>query len=269
MDGLTELRSLPAPEGQRVPPKPDRQRGGRLPGVGFLHIFCGALVASACASYATIPVEDRRLLERDLQADRFLRLSFYVTPFFGDTSKKLLTTVPPEDVRVMTSPRGEPVNPGPVESILRAGTKIRITKVEFPTAFAVAERPLQTPRTQPWIYLHPVGRPNDPPLILVLRPQIRASAEFEAEVERYLSHADLSFTLSRWPETVQQAVRTKTAIIDMPAEALEMAWGYPEKKRVSFVNAVKSEQWLYSGERRQAYLVEGRIVRLETGKTER
>ncbi len=133
----------------------------------------------------------------------------------------------------------------------------------------MAERPLNTPRTQPWIYLHPVGRPNDVPLILVLRPEIRAGEELEAEVERYLSNADPSSTFSRWPEIVQQAVRAKTAIIDMPAEALEMAWGYPEKKEVSFVNAVKNELWLYSGERRQAHLVEGRIVRLETGKVER
>jgi len=252
--------------------KPNRPHRMRLPGGALVPIICGGLIASACASYTTIPLEDRRLLARDLtvrHADKFLRLSFYVTPFFGDGSKKLLTTVPPEDVQLIKGPSGELINPGPVEAILRAGTRIRITRVEFPTAFAVAERPINTPRTQPWIYLHPVGRPNDAPLILVLRPEIRAGEEFEAEVERYLSNADPSSTLSRWPETVQQAVRAKTAIIDMPAEALEMAWGYPERKAVSFVNAVKNEQWLYSGERRQAHLVDGRIVRLETGKAER
>ncbi len=252
--------------------KPNGPHRGRLPGAALAPVICGALIASACASYETLPLEDRRIVARDLtarHADKFLRLSFYVTPFYGDGSKKLLTTVPPEDVQLIKGPSGELINPGPVETILRAGTRIRISKIEFPTAFAVAERPLNTPRTQPWIYLHPVGRPNGAPLILVLRPEIRASEEFEAEVERYLSNADPSLTLSRWPEIVQQAVRAKTAIIDMPAEALEMAWGYPEKKEVSFVDAVKNEQWLYSGERRQAHLVDGRIVRLETGKAER
>lgn len=252
--------------------KPHAPHRARFPAGTLAAILCGALIAGGCVSYATIPLEDRRLLVRDLttrHADKFLRLSFYVTPFFGDGSKKLLTTVPPEDVKLVNGPGGEPINPGPVETILRAGTRIRITRIEFPTAFALSDRPENTPRTQPWIYLHPVGRPNDAPLILVLRPEIRASEEFEAEVERYLSDADPSLTLSRWPETVQQAVRAKNAIIDMPAEALEMAWGYPEKKEVSFVNATKNEQWLYSGERRQAYLVDGRIVRLETGKAER
>jgi hypothetical protein len=230
---------------------------------------CLVLGVIGCASYPTLPQEDRGALSRQLtsrQRDRFLRLSFYVTPFFGDATKKLLTPAPPEDVRLLEQPNGEAINPGPVEAILPAGTRVEITKVEFPTAWSVAERLLYTPRTQPWIYLQTARRGDTAPLILVLRAQIRSSEEFIAELERYLSQQDVSPSLARWSDVVQQAIRTKTAIIDMPAEALEMAWGYPERKRISFVDSAKNEEWIYVGDRRRAFLSDGRVVRLETGK---
>ncbi len=230
-----------------------------------------ALLAAACASYATVPQEDRMALVRDLtgrRSDKFVRLSFYVSPFFGDASKKLISPLPPEEVRLLQRPSGEAIEPGPAERILPAGARVRITKVEFPTAVALSERPLYTPRTLPWIYLRALGEPEQVPLILVLRPEIRSSEEFLAELERYFSDTDLNATYARWSEVVQQAVRTKAAVIDMPAEALEMAWGYPDRKQISFANSVKHEEWVY-GERRKAYLADGRVVRLEPGKAAR
>lgn len=231
-----------------------------------------APLGGACASYATIPQEDRISLARELagqRSDRFLRLSFYVTPFFGDPSKKLLTPLPPEEVRLMSGPSGAPIEPGPPERILPAGQRVSIAKVEFPTALAVASRLPYTPRMLPWIYLRSSSERADVPLILVLRPRIQSSEEFVAEIERYLSDGDLDVAYARWSEVVQQAVRSKTALVDMPAEALEMAWGYPERKQISFANAAKREEWVYAGERRKAYLSDGRVVRLETGKVPR
>src|SRR3712207_8561537 len=34
--------------------------------------------------------------------------------------------------------------------------------------------------------------------------------------------------------SVQQAIRQKSAVVDMPADALELAWGYPERKKITF-----------------------------------
>src|SRR5215831_8391963 len=107
-----------------------------------------APLTGACASYATVPQEDRMALVRDLtgrRSDKFLRLSFYVIPFFGEASKKLLSPAPPDEVRLLQRPNGEAVDPGPAERILPAGARVRITKVEFPTAVALSERPLHTP----------------------------------------------------------------------------------------------------------------------------
>ena len=232
-------------------------------------LLCGALLSTGCASYPTVPQEDRANLVRELTSkrrDKFLRLSFYVMPFFGDPSKKLLATAPPEEVSLVKQPSGEPMNPGPVEAILPAGTRVQITKVEFPTAVVLSERSLNTPRALPWIYLRG-GNRDGAPLILVLKADILSQEEFVAELERYLSDADLTPLLSSWSDVVQLAVRTKTAIIDMSGEALEMAWGYPDRKEISFVDSVRNEEWIY-GKRRKAYLADGRVVQRETGKEE-
>ncbi len=234
--------------------------------------LCAVMPSAGCATYTHLPQQDRGILERDLtgkHSEKFLRLSYYVTPFFGDASKKLLTPVPPEEVRLLNQPSGTPIHPGPAEKILPAGARVRILKVEFPTAWAMAERVLYTPRTQPWIYLEAATQPQSLPLILVLRPGIETSEEFLAELERYLSNLDPTPILARWSEAVRQAVRTKNAIVDMPAEALEMAWGYPDVKRISFSDSVKKEQWTYPDGQRIAYLADGRVARLETGKKER
>lgn len=226
-------------------------------------IACVLALSSACASQVLIPVEDRAGLERDLTGrdrDKFLRLSFYVTPFFGDASKRLLTAVPPDEVRMLDQPSGEPVLPGPVQRVLPAGTRARIAKVEFATPFAITERIPYTPRTQPWVFLEVEGEPRGAPLVLVLRQQLRTQAEFLAELERYLVSDDPAQKMAAWTDTVREAVRTKHAVVDMPAEALEMAWGYPERKRIRFEDAAKQEEWLYPGRKRVAHLSEGRVV---------
>ncbi|EAU61668.1 conserved hypothetical protein, partial [Stigmatella aurantiaca DW4/3-1] len=59
----------------------------------------------------------------------------YVTPFFGDASKRLLTPYPPEEVLVLDDLRGRPVTPGPIQATLPAGARAKILKVEFPTSW--------------------------------------------------------------------------------------------------------------------------------------
>ncbi len=222
-----------------------------------------ALLVSGCASHVLIPPEERATLERALVTQRpeqYLRLSYYVTPFFGDASKRLLTPVPPEEVRLLDNPSGEPINPGAIERVLPAGARARIQRVEFPTSWVIAERVIYTPRTQPWVYLEVEGYPKTTPLILVLRPQLRTQDEFITELERFLSPEDLAPRMSAWSESVREAVREKRAIVDMPAEALEMAWGYPEKKRLSFDGPTKREEWRYPGDKRVATLIDGRLM---------
>ena len=55
------------------------------------------------------------------------------------------------------------------------------------------------------------------------------------------------------------AIKTKRAIVDMPAEALEMAWGFPESKRVELVDTQRRETWYWGDKAREAVLVDGRV----------
>jgi hypothetical protein len=231
-----------------------------------LPVVLALALLPACASHVLIPSDERARLERDLSGkdrERFLRLSYYVTPFFGDSTKRLLTAVPPDEVRLLDTPSGESVNPGPVEKVLPAGTHARIVSLEFPTSFNMAGRVLYTPRTQPWVYLEVEGMPAQPPLIVVLRPMLATGDEVVAELERYLSVRDPAEQLASFSESVRAAVSSKSAVPEMPAAALEMAWGFPERKQISYEGQVRKEEWKWPGGRRAAWLADGRVVKLE------
>jgi hypothetical protein len=231
-----------------------------------LLLATAALGLSACTSYTAIAPDEQAVVERDLSgrdANKFLKLSFYVTPFFGDAAKKLLTSVPPDEVRMLNEINGAPLNPGAVEATLPVGTRVHILKVEFPTSWVVGGRVPYTPRTRPWLYLAIEGQPKDQELILVLRQGMKSRDEFLAEVDRFLAREDPERILSQWSDGVRLAVREKNALVDMPAEALEMAWGYPELKQISYDGQVKKEKWVYPGERRVALLSDGRVTQLD------
>jgi hypothetical protein len=227
-----------------------------------------ALLAAGCKSHTQIAPEDRASLEQTLTgpgAERFLRVSMNVTPFFGDASRRLLTPYPPEDVLLLNDTKGQPIPPGPIEAALAAGARARVRQVEFPTAWVVAERILYSPRTWPWVYVDVEGAPPGPPLVLVLPPHLKTREEFLAEVERYLAAQDLKPQLAAFPQPVQEAIRQKKALTGMPAEALEMAWGHPETIRRTMEGTLRHEEWVYPGGRRRAFLTDGRLVRVEEG----
>ncbi len=229
-------------------------------------LICGlALCAGCTTTYTQLPAEDRSSLERILtgkDAEKRLRLSVYVTPFFGDNAKKLLTPLPPEEVQLITHPNGSNVSPGAIEKVLPAGTRVRIKAVEFPTAFAVTERIPYTPRHLTWVYLNVEGEQTEKPHVLCLRPTANTQAEFLSDLERYLTHDEPARLFSEYSESVKAAIREKNAVIDMPSSALEMAWGYPERKRKWFEESNQNEEWSYPGGKRTAYLTNGRVTRV-------
>src|SRR5258708_20223231 len=103
-------------------------------GSDALALAIGLSIAS-CAHYTSLSAEDRQGLQRELtreQADRFLRLSYYVTPFFGDSSKRLLTPTPPGELHLVND-SGHRVRPGGVERGLPPATPVPVPKVDFPT----------------------------------------------------------------------------------------------------------------------------------------
>ena len=222
------------------------------------------LLAGCTTTQVYIPSEARPGIVRTLEGeDRFMKVSFFVTPFFGDASKKLLSPVQPDELRLLENTDGTAIHPGAVEMVFPAGTLVRIKKVEFPSSFTMTERMLMTPRTLVWIALDVAGTPKTAlPFMLVLRPGIKDEAEFISEVERYLGKEDPAPRLAAFSAPVREGVLTKRAAVDMPAEALEMAWGYPESKRISFEGERKLETWTWPGGKRVAVLADGRVTEL-------
>ena len=219
--------------------------------------LCGCVTAQVA-----IPPTQVADLERSLNGDqRFLRVSMFVTPFFGDATKRLVTPVSPELVRLLEGANGKPIKPGAVERTLPAGTAVRINKVEFPSAWVMTERVLYTPRTLVWLYLEVAGAPpRSPPYVLVLRPGLKSDQEFLAELERHLTREDQGKRLESFSDGVREAIRTKSAVVEMPAEALEMAWGFPQSKKIELLEAQRKETWRWGDGARTATLIEGRLA---------
>ncbi len=234
----------------------------------LLVVVLAALWGADCKTHTQVAPEDRAVLEQTLtgpEADRFLRVSLYITPFFGDASKRLITPYPPEDVLLLNDTKGQTVQPGSIQAILPAGAKAHIRRVEFPTAWIVTERILYTPRTWPWVYVDVEGAPKGPPLVLVLPPQLKTREEFLVEVERTLAAESQAPRLAAFSDAVREAIRKKETLPDMPADALEMSWGPPETIRRTLEGTAHNEEWIYPGGRRHVFLTEGRLVRVEEG----
>ncbi len=225
-----------------------------------LAVLCTGCVTAQVA----VPPGQVADLERALSGQaRFLRVSMHATPFFGDATKRLVTPVPPELVRLLDDTSGKPINPGPIERTWPVGTAVRILKVEFPSNWVMAERVLYTPRTLVWVYLDVAGAPRKaPPSVLVLRPGLRTDQEVLAELDRHLTRDDPTPLLEGFSDAVREAIRAKAAVVDMPAAALEMAWGFPESKRIELIEGQRKETWRWGDGARTAVLLDGRVTEL-------
>lgn len=225
------------------------------------------LAAPACRTFTNLSGEQRLQLQQQLTAgpgaERFLRASSYLTPFFGDASKRLLTPYPPEEVRLLNDLEGRPISPGPVQGLIPAGTRVRILEVEFPTAWVVAERILVSPRTQPWVYLEVEGAPPGPPIVLVLSSRSNTPGDFLAELDRYLVDSDMEPRLSRFQARYREAIREKKVIEFMPAAAVEHSWGYPEVIKRSMEGQLVQEEWVYPGGQRRVLITQDQVTKVE------
>lgn len=227
-------------------------------------------LATACASQTKLSAEDRTALQHDLTtgpaAVRYLKASSYITPFFGDASKRLLTPYPPEEVRLLNDTAGKPINPGPVQALVPAGTAVRVLQVEFPTSWAMAERVLYSPRTQPWVYLQVEGAPAGAPVILVLPPMLDKKEDVLAELDRHLPPESPAPRMSKFPARFQEAIKQKRVLENMPEAALGMSWGAPESIRRTLDGQRVNQEWVYPGGMRRVFLTDGVVTRFEESR---
>ncbi len=218
-----------------------------------------ALLAG-CPSGTRIPDEDRARVERELPGRTvYLRHSMYVTPFWNDRHKVFLTDIVPDERPWVVDPAGEPVYPAHPFRIVPAGTRARIVRVELPTSMALATRTPLSPRHYPWVLLEVEGLPAEPTPTLVLRDDLATFDQLAEELTRYLSPDDLAGALAALPEEVRLAVAEKRLVEGMTADAVAMAWGYPERKSLDPTPQGRREEWLWGGGKRRAVILDGRL----------
>lgn len=228
--------------------------------VRALLILAALSSAAACAPRAVIPDAERERVFADLSGQpRWLRVAAYAAPFWGDRSKVLLTDLPPEELDLVETAGGEPVAPPPVERILPPGTALRIRAVEFPTGWIIAQRVVMTPRYHPWVLLEVPGDAR--PHVLVLSQTAASADAVRAEVERLLASEDPSPLLAALPQEQRDAIGRKELVEGMPPRAIEMAWGLPERRRID--RPAATEEWVWPGGKRKAFLHEDRLQRWE------
>ena len=218
-----------------------------------------ALVAG-CTPRAVIPDSERQRVTAEVSGQqRWLRVALWMTPFWGDGSKVLLTDVPPDQLDLVEDTSGNPIKPPPPERILLPGTALRIHEVEFPSSWIIARRVVMSPRYHPWVFLDPTsdGRTQ----VIVLSQTAASYDEVRAELERLLSADDPTPVFAALPQDQRDAIGRKELIEGMGLRAVEMAWGLPERRRID--RPASTEEWTWPDGKRKAFFQDERLVRWE------
>jgi hypothetical protein len=215
---------------------------------------------AACNPRIVIPDEERLRVSEELDGRaRFLRVAVYAAPFFGDSTRYLLTDQPVEEVQLLESGSGEKIPPPPAERVLAPGTRVRIRTIEFPTAWLIAKRIVMTPRYHPWAILDVEG--DTRPGVIVLPQEAARLEDVKTELDRLLTPDDPTPELEALPRDQQEAIRRKELVEGMTPLSVERSWGQPEKRRID--RPAGTEDWTWQGSRRAAHFKEDRLVRWE------
>jgi hypothetical protein len=221
-------------------------------------VVAAPLLALACAApNLRIPEADQARVQRELTggAPQFLRVACNVGPLWSDTEKAFLTDRPADEIDLLESPTGARIAPPPFERVLPPGTPVRVTEIEFPTPFVMAQRVLYTPRYHPWVYLRVEG--DRRPYVIVLPQEVRSFEDVRVELERLLTTDDPRPALAALSPEIREKVLRKEAAAGMSSRALEMAWGLPTRKRID--RPAGTEEWYWEPGKRRAFLRDDRV----------
>jgi hypothetical protein len=230
-------------------------------------ILTALLLVSGCAGNALLPEPDRVALDDSLSAHaRYLKVSFYVTPFFDDNTAWLLTDRGREDADYVDPNDHLRLDPGEPVGILPVGTLLRIERISWPTGLTMVGREGGTPRDCPWIYLRPVEAGSlaarlagDKPFILVLRGDLRTRDDMQTEIDRFLTTQNPLPGLRNLSVAIVDAVEHKTLMTGMVPEQVQQSWGYPEHIHIDAPK--RTQLWTWPSEKQQAWFQDEILVR--------
>lgn len=215
------------------------------------------LFGSACAPRVSVPEGERQRASKELEGQRrYAKVALFLGPFFADDSRLFASDQPFSELDLLETPSGEVIAPPPAERVLSPGTPLRIQRVEFPTGWIIAERYVRTPRYHPWVYLALEGERR--PVMLVLPQTLANAEEVRAELERVVGAADRTPALRALPEHQRAAIARKELVEGMAPLAVEMAWGYPERKLIDRPSG--NEDWTWPTGKRKARFRDGKLA---------
>jgi len=222
------------------------------------------LLAAGCVPRANVPDAERERASRELEGERrYMKVALWVGPFFGDNTKLLVSDSPFSELDLLQTSEGQIIAPPGAQRVVLPGTPVRIEKVEFPTGWIIAKRVVMTPRYHPWVYLRLEGEPR--PIVVVLPQTLGSAEDVRLELERVLGASDAAPAFRALPEPERAAIARKVPLEGMGAKALEMAWGYPEKKVID--RPAGTEEWSWAGGRRKAFFQEGKLARWDAPRS--
>lgn len=217
----------------------------------------------------TTQMPDRQQLHTNLlwtNETRELSASLWVSPFFRDESRRLLSFDHPSEVELLVTPEGAPISPGEAIEVLPAGTRVTVLSVDFPTTWQTISRPLMTPREQPWLALAVEGRDARTPYIVVLPPAMKTQEEATKVIDRWLAPVGIAAEVAALPEIERRMIADKKLATGVSRRALELAFGPPHTRKVHGEGTSVVEAWTWEsdlGTRRTAHLRDGVVERVE------
>lgn len=165
----------------------------------------------------------------------WLKQSMYAGDFWDDDRYRLMSTRPFHEISYLRTPEGEPLTPPPQDSVIPAGSRVRVEKVAFPTGDAVFRRPLYTPRYTTWVYLRVAKARGDTRLehekrhILLLPAYLNDQESFDAWFEASLTDVDPNPWIRSLATEQRHGIEQKRAVPGMTYEALTAALGFPDQ----------------------------------------
>lgn len=196
-----------------------------------------ALLFLGCATSSAVPPLERPQLVRELTGElRYLRATSALLPPASQPEPTLSRTVAPDAAR-----------------LIPAGTPLRIERVELPTA-------LGTVRGERARLV--VSGEDLPVAELPLSAEVDDAEQLRAQVDALLARVDLRPRIERFSEAVRGAITKQQVTIDMPAEAVLMAWGPPRTRSLTLDEEHRRELWVWGHDERRVTLVDGVVTEL-------
>jgi hypothetical protein len=196
--------------------------------------FVGVSLA-ACAAQTEMPPVAQASIESHYQNSTVaLKVSCYYGDLYDENEKWLLSPYAFSETSHIVDLAGAPIHPPGQRGIIPIGTRFVITRVEFPTVSAMAQRMLTTPRYNPWIYLKPAPQENLPgaerdTFILLLPMDLKTEAQADAALAKLLGRPkDVQAWLAARSEAAQAEIKHKSAITGMTFDEMVASLGEPQ-----------------------------------------